>query len=163
MLSTSSIKNLQKTEKCFFQTLITLLFGLQVAQNDFLISLLWPKSDLNSPERFASLSQKIISTLSLKNLQKLENGFFKGSEHSFLSSRLLKKHFLRRFLWSNFDLNKLQHFASFSQKRVSTSSLKYLQKTCKSFFHTLRIFVFELKVSPKPFSKKVPMTKFWFK
>ena len=39
-------------------------------QNSFLRSFLWPKFDLNSVERFASLCQKIIWTLSLKNLQK---------------------------------------------------------------------------------------------
>ena len=103
MVTTLSVRNLQKTEKCFFQTLITFVFGLQVAQNGFLISLLWPKSDLNSPERFVSLSKKTISTSSLKNLQKTE----------------------------------------------------------KWFFQTLWTFVFELKVAPKPFAKKILPAKFW--
>ena len=52
---------------------------------------------------------------------------------------------------------------SLSQKTVSTSSLKTSQKTEKCPFQTLRTFTFELKVASKPFSKKLPITKFWFK
>ena len=38
------------------------------------------------------------------------------------------KLFLKSFLWPNFDLNSFDHFASLSQKMVSTSSLK---NSCK--------------------------------
>ena len=93
----------------------------------------------------------------------LENYFFKHSEHLFFSSRQLQNHFLRSFLWPNFDLNSLERFTSLFQKMISTSSLKNLQKTEKCSIQTLTTFVFEPKVTSKPFSKKLPVNEFWFK
>ena len=89
---------------------------------------------------------------------KLKNDLFKCSEHSFLTSRWLQNHFLRSFLWPNFDLNSFESFASLSQKMISTLSLKDLQKTENCSFQMLRILVFELKLPIKPFSKKLPIT-----
>ena len=61
-------------------------------------------------------------------------------------------------------LSILPHcFASLSKKTVLTSSFKNLQKTEKWCFQTLRTFAFELKGALKPFSKKLPITKFRFK
>ena len=98
-----------------------------------------------------------------KTCKKLENGFFKFSEHSFLSSRMLQNHFVRMLFCLNFALNSSEYFAWLFQKMISISSLKNLQKTGKCSFQMLTKFAFELKVARKPFSKKVPMTKFWFK
>ena len=70
MVSTSSLKNLQKIEKRHFQTLKTFVFELEVASKAFSKSFLWLNFDLSHFEHFASLSQKMISTSSLKNLQK---------------------------------------------------------------------------------------------
>ena len=93
-----------------------------------------------------------------KFAEKLKNALFKRWQHSLLSSRLLQNDFLKRFLWWNFDLNRrsfllpnfdlnrrsflrpnfdlnsFDRFASLSQKTVSTSSLKNLQKTEKCPF-----------------------------
>ena len=98
-----------------------------------------------------------------KTCKKLKNSLFKRSQHSFLSSSLLQNHFLRRFLWPNFDLNSFERFALLFLKMVSTLPLKTLQKTEKWSFQTLRTFVLELKVTSKPFSKKLPITKYGFK
>ena len=68
-----------------------------------------------------------------KIYKKLENAFFKCSEHSFLSSKKLQNHFLRSFLWPNFDLITFEHFASLSQKMVSILSLKNFRETEWSF------------------------------
>ena len=40
-----------------------------------------------------------------KFAKKVENAFSRRLEHSVLTSRLLQKHFLKRFLWLNFGLN----------------------------------------------------------
>ena len=56
-----------------------------------------------------------------------------------------------------------KHFASLSDKMVSTSSIKNFQETKKCYFLTPAILVIELKESSNPFSKKLPMTIFWFK
>ena len=60
-------------------------------------------------------------------------------------------------------MQKVFAVVSLSQKTVSASSLKNLEKSEKSPFETLRKFVFELKVASKSFPKKLPMTKFWSK
>ena len=123
----------------------------------------WPNFDLICLKRSVSLSQKIVSTSSLKNVQKLKNDLFKRSQHSFLSSRWLENHFPRSFLWPSFDLNNFGRFAWVFQKMVSNSSPKTLEKTEKVPFQTLTTLLFELKVVSKPFSKKLPLIKLWFK
>ena len=65
-VSTSSLKNLQKTEKCSFQTRRTFAFELEVASKPF--SKMLPLN--NDLESFLSLSWNTIWTSSLKNLQK---------------------------------------------------------------------------------------------
>ena len=74
--------------------------------------------------------------------------------HSFLSSRLLQNHFLRRFLWPNFDLNSFESFVSLYQKTVSTLLLKNLQKIKKWHFQMFTTFAFDLKVASKPSNLK---------
>ena len=91
-----------------------------------------------------------------KICKKLKNALFRRSEHSFFSSRQLHNHFLRSFLWPNFVLNSFELFASLSQKLVSTSSLKNLQKTEKCPFQKLRTFGFYW-VALKTFSEMLTM------
>ena len=69
----------------------------------------------------------------------------------------------RNFLWPNVDLDCFECLAYHSPKMVWSFSLKSLQKTEKCSFQMPTTFVFELKVPSKPFSKKFPRTKFWFK
>ena len=158
MVSTSSTKNLQKAKTCYFQTPTIFVLELKEASNHFLRKFLWPNFNLNSFWCFASLSQKMVSTSSLKNCKKLKISFSKCSEHSFYLSRLLQNHFLKSLLWPTLNLNVLEGTVSLSQKTVSTSSLKNFQKLKR-----LRTFVFELKIASKPFSYKLPMIKFWLK
>ena len=109
------------------------LLNLRLLQNYFLGMLLCPNFELNSFYRFASLCQKMVSTLWLKNLQKkLKNVLFKRSEHSFLILKLLQNHFLRMFLCPN--LNRFEHFTSLSRKTVSTSSFQKFAKSWKMPF-----------------------------
>ena len=68
--------------------------------------------------------------------------------------------FFKKFLMTNFEFNGLEGFVSHSQKTVSFSSLKNLQKSEKFPFQMLKTFFSELKVASKPFSKKLLMTKF---
>ena len=87
-----------------------------------------------SLERFPSLCQEVISLWSLKNLSNLKNESFKHTQHPFLSLKYLQNHFLRNFVWANFDLNSFERFGSLFHKMVSTSSLKNLQKIKKRPF-----------------------------
>ena len=98
---------------------------------------------------------------------------WKHSKHSKYSKILVtivysdqietEKHFLKTSQQSRIYGKNFRSIVSLLQKTVSTSLLKNLQKTEKCSFQTRRTFAFELKVVSKPFSKKRPMTKFWFK
>ena len=74
----------------------------------------------------------------------------------------LYNYFLKFLLRPNFDSNSFERFPSLSQKTLSTSLLKKIQKSEKYHFQTRRKIVFHLKVASKSFSKKLPMTKFGF-
>ena len=164
MVLTLSLKNLQRTEKCPFQMLKTFVFELKVASKSFskklLVTKLWFKQFwtpcLTFPENgFNFVTQKFA--------KKTEKCPFQTHIILVSSFRKCENHYPRSSLWPNFDLNNFERFASLSQKMVSTSSVKNFQKTEKCSFQTLRTFVFEFKVTSKPFSKKLHMIKFWFK
>ena len=93
----------------------------------------------------------------------MENVISKHSKHLFLTLAKLQNRFLKSFLWENFDLKSFQCFASFSQKTISTSSHKTLQKNEKYHFKRLKTFVFFFKIASKPFYKMLHMPKFGFK
>ena len=121
-ISTSSHKTLQKSEKCHFKRLKTFVFFFKVASKPFCKMLHMPKfgfKQLRFQFRYSKFSKK------------LKNTIFKVSEHMFLASRKLQNNFLKSFLWLNLYSNSFQCFASFSQKIVSTTSLKSFQKTKK--------------------------------
>ena len=126
-VSTSSLKILQKAETCPFHKLKTFVFALTIAAKPFSEKLLWPNFDLNSFKWFASPYKKKVSTSSLKNLQKTKKRTFQTFRKFIIESKVASNHFLRSFLWPNFDLNSFEHFASLSQKTVSISSIKNLQ------------------------------------
>ena len=114
---------------------------------------------LTFPENgFKFVTQKTCKKLKKYSFQTLRTFAFELK----VTSKPFSKNILRSFLWPNFDLSSFERLASLSQKIVSTSSLKNLQKIEKCSFHTLRTFVFELEVTSKPFSKKITITKFWF-
>ena len=117
-VSTSPLRNLQKGEKCHFQTIRTFVFDLDVASKPFSKLLrtaqfkfkpssrflnhflkYFPRQTLNSNhfQGFALLSQIMVSILSIKSLQKRKNVIFEPSLHSLLTSRQLQNHFLKCF------------------------------------------------------------------
>ena len=192
MVSTSPLKNFQKPGKCPFQMLTTLVFDLKVAPKSFSTKLPMTKCSLKYIWMlFSNFLQKWFQLCQWKIYKKPQNTLFKCSEHSFLSSRYLQNHLLRSFLWPNSDLKSVEHFASLSHKmvstsslnnlpktkkcsfqvlrtfafelKVSTSSLKNLQKTEKCSFQTITTLVFELKIASKLFSRRLPLSKPWFK
>ena len=69
-VSTSSIKNLQETEKWAFQILTTFFFRLKVAPKWSSKKSFMSKFDLNRFEHFASFFWKTVSTSSLTILEK---------------------------------------------------------------------------------------------
>ena len=69
MVSTSSLKNFQKLKNALLKHLQHSFLSTRYFQNPFLRCFLRPNFDLNSFERFASLSQKTVSTSPLKNFQ----------------------------------------------------------------------------------------------
>ena len=78
--------------------------------------------------------------------------FSNTSEHSVLASRQSQNHFLM------LPINR-----KLSQKTVSTSPLRNLQKGENCHFQTIRTFVFDLDVASKPFSKLLRTAQFKFK
>ena len=87
MVSTSSFKNLEKSEKCHFEMLIKSVFELKVASKTF------PKmspmtnfgfTDLNALPRF---SNKRFQPCHQKTCKKVKNVICKCLEHSCLTSR----------------------------------------------------------------------------
>ena len=152
MVSTSSLKDCKKLKISLSKCLEHSFLISRSLQNYFLKSFLWPTWNFIRLESSLSLSQKWFQFRHSKICEKLKNVFFKRSEHSFLSSRSLQNHFLRNFLWPNFDLNSFEHFVWLFQEMVSTSSIKNLKKTKKWNFQTSTILVLELKEASKPFS-----------
>ena len=59
----------------------------------------------------------------------------------FLTSRQLQNYYVKCFLWLTLNLNSFDCFASLSQKTVSISSLKNLQKIEKCHFKMLGSFL----------------------
>ena len=80
-----------------------------------------------------------------KICEKLKNTLFKRSEDSFFSSRELQNHFLKSFLWPNFDLNTLNALLHFPRKWFQLRHSKNCKKLKNTAFQTLRRFAFEFK------------------
>ena len=153
-----------KNWKETFQTLTTFVLEIQVAAKPFYEKI--PMTNIRF-KWFWTLClifpENAFNFVTEKFAKKLKNDLFKRSDHSFFSSRYLKKHLLRSFSLPNFNLKCFEPFASLSQKIVSTLPLKNLQKIEKCSIETLTTFIFELNVASEPFFKKIPMTKSWFK
>ena len=98
-ISTSWLKHLQNTEKSPFQTPTVLAFELKVASKPFSKKLPITNLDLNSLPHFASLSQKMVSASSIKNLQKTKKCYFQMPTILVLMLKEASK------LWPDFDLN----------------------------------------------------------
>ena len=93
---TSSLKNFKKTQKSSFLTHGIFAFELKVASKPFSKRIPpWPNFDWSSLEGLASLSQKMVSISSLKNLRTLV-----------FELKVAPKQFSVKFLIPNFDLNR---------------------------------------------------------
>ena len=88
-----------------------------------------------------------------KTWKRLKNALFKCSEHSFLSSRLLQNHFLRRFLGWNLHLNSFALF-HFTRKQFRFCCWKICKKTEKWHFRRFTRLAFDFKVASKPSNLK---------
>ena len=111
---------------------------------------------------FLDFSRKGFQIRHSKISKKLRNALFKRLQHWLLRSRY-EKHFLWYFLRPNFHSSSLERFPSLCQEVISLWSLKNLSKSERRSFQADKTFVLELKVPPKPFSKKLLFSKFWFK
>ena len=105
----------------------------------------------------------MFSTSSLKNCKKTENFPFQMAKTFVFDLNVASKPFSTKLPITDFWLNCSWKLWLAFPESISISSPKNLQKTKKCPFQTLRTFLFELKVPSKPFSKKLLMTKFWFK
>ena len=148
MVSNSSFKNQQKTEKCSFQTFWTFVFDLKVPPKPFSSSW-WPNFYLNSFERIASLSQKMVSTSSLKNLQKTEKCTFQKLRTIAFEVKVASKPFSKKFTMAKIWFKKYSTLSLTFPEIVSTSSLKILQKTWKMLFSNVQNIRFWTQGSTK--------------
>ena len=142
MVSTSSIKNFQETKKCYFQTPVILVIELKESSNPFSkklpMTIFWFKQFLMFCLTFPQNDFNFVD----QKFQKLKISLSKWKEHSHLISRSLQNHFLKSFLWPTLNLHCLEGSVSFSQKTVSTSSLKTVQKTENALFkHSEYLFL----------------------
>ena len=113
-------------------------FSSRYLENHFLRSFLWPHFDLNSFELFVLLSQKMVSTLSLKNLKKSEKCSFQT---------------LRTFVFELRIALKI-----FSKKLPMTKFLfKYFSALCLIF--TQNVFYFATQKFEKKW--KLPFSNLW--
>ena len=132
MSSTSSLKNLQKTRKC---TLRTFVFDLKVASKPFFKKLSMTRFGFKQFLMFCLTFPGNGCNFVNQNIAKnLKSAIFKRPQYWFLSSKKVKNHFLRKFLWPNFVFNCFRCFASLSQKMASTSSPKNCKKLKISIF-----------------------------
>ena len=72
----------------------------------------------------------------------------------------VEKHFVKSSQQIRLHINSFRSIIFLSQKTVSTSSLKNLQKTEKCQVQRFMTFAFNHEVASKLFSKKLPMIRF---
>ena len=109
---------------------------------------------------FASLSQKMVSTLSIKNLQKTKRYHFQTPILLAFELEQASKPFCKKVPMTRFWCKLFLMFCLTLLKNGFNFVIQKLQKTKNSPFQMFRTFVFDLKVASKPFSKKLPMTDF---
>ena len=94
----------------------------------------WLSFDLNSVKCFPSLSQKMVWTSLLKNLQKTKKCSFQMLRTFSFDVKVDLKPFSRKLLWPNFDLYCLERFPSFSQKNRFNFDTQKFAKNWKILF-----------------------------
>ena len=100
----------------------------------------------------------MVSTLSIKNLEKSEKCHLLMLKKLIFDLNVASKLFFAMHHTKYFFLNNFKVFVFLSRKMGSTLSLKHLHKSEK--FHSLRTFIFHLKVALKLFSEMLPIIKF---
>ena len=78
-------------------------------------------------------------------------------------SQVASKPFSEKLPMAKFWLIALNILPHFPRKWFQLCQSKTCKKLKKFYFQAPTILVLELKEASKPFSKNVPMTKFWFK
>ena len=133
-----------------------------MVQNHFQKCLLLPTLNLNGPS--ALLSEKTISTLSLKTFQKSKHCYFQILRTFAFELNLPSKQFSKMLPMTSFEFKwpwKLCLAFPGSGFNFVTQTLAKTTRKCPcQRFGTL---AFELKVASKPYSKILAVIKFWIK
>ena len=163
MVSTSSLKNLQKTKKCSFQMLPTFTFELKIALKPFYEKVLmykfWFKKILTLCFTFPENGFKFVTQKLIKNWKMHISNAQNIRLLAQVSSKTIIEDTFYKQILIEIVLNALPHLP---RKWFQLRHSKICKKLKNAFFQTQISFVFELKVAPKPFSKKVLTSKFWF-
>ena len=156
---TSSLKNMQKSEKCPFQRLIKFVFEIKVASKPFpkklAMTKFWFKQFLilflTFPENgFYFVTQK---------LQKTKNFLFQMLKIFVFYLKDTSKPFSKKLTVTNFEFKlSWSLFLSFAENVFNLITQTFAKKLKNVLFQMPRTFAFELKIASKPFSKKLPMT-----
>ena len=135
----------QKVKNTIFKCSEHWLLTLRKLQKLFLKCFLWTTVNLNSFEHFTFLSQKMVSTLSLKNLQKSGKYHFQTLKYSFFYLKVAGKLFSKMspmtyyflFLWIYTLSLLLKYFFSINPYPLTITS----NSLSKSFGMTLCWYV----------------------
>ena len=141
----------------------TFVFELKVASKSISKKFPMTKFWLKSFSMFCRTFPRNGLNFVTQRLQKTENFPFQMLGTFVFDLKIASKLFSKKLPMTNLEFYSPWKLSLAFPEMVSISSLKNLRKTEKCLFQTLRTFVFEFKVASKPFSKKLPMTKFWFK
>ena len=110
--------------------------------------------DLDSFQRFILLSQKTVSIVSLKILQKTEKCHFWRFRTFVFYLKVASKPFSKTIAMTNFGFKWSWRFCLTFREIASTLSLKNLQKTEKCYFQRFRTITI---------AKELAINNFWFK
>ena len=131
-------------------------------QNNFLKCLLCPTLDLNSFQCITLLSQKTLSTSSIKNLEKCEKCQGQRFRTFVFFLNVAWKPYPKNFIWPNFDSNNFKRFVLLLQQTVSIRHSKIYEKLTKCRLQKSRTFVFHFNGASKSFFQVLLVIKFGF-
>ena len=131
-----------------------------MVQNHFQKCLLLPTVNLNGPS--ALLSEKTISTLSLKTLQKSKHCYSQRFRTFDFRLMLAPKKFSKMLPMTNFEFKWLWRLClTFPESSFNLVTQTLAKKARKCSCQRLGTLAFELKVASEPYSKILSMTRFW--
>ena len=141
----------------------TFIFDLKATWNHCLKCFPWKALDWNSFEGSELVSQKMVSTLSHKILQKMGKHNFQTLRRFVFDLKAALKPSSTMSPMKNFAFKQFWRYGILFQKIVSTTSFKNLQNSVNNPFQTFRAFVFDIKHLKNFFSKMPLMKNIWLK